>query len=102
MASVIETACDTGGTDDERIEQGARVLEAADIVGTYDLTVTTPLADPASVGIGWVADGDELYVQLTVPAVALQGVLRRDGRLVLEGVTTGSDVVVPVSASGRV
>ncbi|MEO6029621.1 MAG: hypothetical protein ABIR79_22370, partial [Candidatus Binatia bacterium] len=102
MASAIEAPCDPGGTDDERIAPGARVLEAADIVGTYDCTLTTPLDDSASVGIGWIADGDELYVQLTVPAVALQGALRRDGRLVLGGVTTGSDVVLPVSASGRV
>jgi len=101
MAAVIEAAGDADGTDDARVEPGARVLEAADIVGTYDLTVTTALDEPASVGIGWVADGDELYVQLTVPAVALQGPLRRDGRLGLTGVTTGSDVVLPVSAAGR-
>ncbi len=99
MAAVIGAAYDTGGKDDA---SSARVLLPTDIVGTYDLVVTTPLDGAAPVGIGWVADGDALYVQLTVPPIALQGTLRRHGCLVLEGVTTGSDGVVPVSATGRV
>ena len=82
-------------------EEAARIPEPLELLGTYDLTATDPATGRRAVGVGWVtSDDDEVFVQLSYPAIAMQGMLARDGSLQLAGATTDGDGIRQASASG--
>jgi hypothetical protein len=96
LTLLVAAACGGGGGGDG----GADVPQAAELVGSYDLTTTRDRR--AAAGVARVAVGADTSLELSDPPVALHGTPRDDGTMAVTGFTTHSDDVATLSGTASV
>lgn len=96
LAGLAVTGCGEGGNHGS----SARIPSAAELAGTYDLTTKFDDQGSGATGIG-VVSGD-LFLELTVPFVGLNGLLGKSGAVDLEGMNLGSDAIEFVTGHAQV
>jgi len=90
LAGLLVAGCGDGGGG-----SAARIPSAAELAGTYDLTVTPDEDTPPIDGVALVSGN--LDIELSTPYAGLGGPLEDDGTVALEGMTLGSDAIMLLS-----